>query len=213
MTEHESSALHEQLSTGRPARLTREQSRALTRERLLASAAVVFTREGYGGASCDRIAEEAGYSKGALYSNFASKEELFFAMFDHYGRGQADELCRRLDAVPSADDVIGAVAAWADGMQHEPDLRMLVLDMARRARADAALAERYNRIFDEQWKEVGKRLARIFPSGQSPIPALKLGALVMEIAYGNAVQLHHDVKPGDLIGIALRALRGSASQG
>jgi AcrR family transcriptional regulator len=213
MTEHEPSALHEQLSAGRPARLTREQSRALTRERLLASAAVVFTREGYGGASCDRIAEEAGYSKGALYSNFASKDELFFAMFDHYGRGQADELCRRLDAVPSSGDmgdaVIGAVSAWADGMQHEPDLRMLVLDMARRARGDAALAERYKRIFDEQWKEVGKRLARIFPSGHSPIPHLKLGALVMEIAYGNAMQLHHDVKPGDLIGIALRGLRGA----
>lgn len=214
MSEHEPSALHEQLTeqlgTVRPARLTREQSRAQTRERLLASAAIVFTREGYGGASCDRIAEEAGYSKGALYSNFASKDELFFAMFDHYGRSQASELCQRLDAA-SSDAVIDTASAWADGMQHEPDLRMLVLDMARRTRGDAALAERYARIFDEQWKDVGDRLARLFPSGQSPIPPLQLGALVMEIAYGNAMELHGAVKPGDLIGIALRALRDAAA--
>lgn len=210
MSEHESSLLQDQLSGARPARLTREQSRAQTRERLLASAAVVFTREGYGGASCDRIAEEAGYSKGALYSNFASKDELFCAMFDHYGGGQAAELCTRLDAVAPDGDVIGTVVDWANGMLHEPDLRLLVLDMARRARADAALAARYGGMFDAQWKEVGKRLARIFASGQSSIPPLKLGALVMEIAYGNAVALHGDVKPGDLIGIALRALRDAA---
>lgn len=191
---------------GRPARLTREQSRAQTRERLLASAAVVFAREGYAGASVDRIAEEAGYSKGALYSNFASKDELFFELIDYYAGGQADELCRRLDAA-GGEEAIATVCDWADGLQHEPDLRLLVLDLARLARNDAALSERHTRLFDEQWKAVGSRLAKMFPDGRSPVAPLVLGALVMELTYGNAMQLHAELSAGDLIGVALRALR------
>lgn len=205
MTERDAVAPKEP-AAGRPARLTREQSRAQTRERLLASAAVVFAREGYAGASVDRIAEEAGYSKGALYSNFASKDELFFELIDFYAGGQADELCRRLDAA-SGDEAIATVCGWADGLQHEPDLRMLVLDLARLARNDAALSERHTRLFDEQWKAVGSRLAKMFPDGRSPVAPLVLGALVMELTYGNAMQLHAELSAGDLIGVALRALR------
>lgn len=191
----------------RPPRLTREQSRAQTRQRLLASAAVVFAREGYAGASVDRIAEEAGYSKGALYSNFASKDELFFELIDYYAGGQADELCRRLDAVEGADAAIDTVCTWANGLQHEPDLRMLVLDLTRLARNHTVLFERHTRLFDEQWKAVGSRLAKIFPDRRSPVEPLVLGALVMELTYGNAMQLHAELRAGDLIGLALRALR------
>jgi AcrR family transcriptional regulator len=51
-------------------RMTREQSRANTRDRLLAAARSVFARSGFHGASVDEIAAEAGFSTGALYSNF-----------------------------------------------------------------------------------------------------------------------------------------------
>jgi len=206
MTEHDT-ATRDQPLPRRPARLTREQSRAQTRERLLASAAVVFAREGYAGASVDRIAEEAGYSKGALYSNFASKDELFFELFDYHAGGQAEELCRRLDAAADADTAIATVCEWASGLRHEPDLRLLVLDLTRLARNDAALFERHTRLFDEQWTAVGARLAKIFPEGRSPVAPLVLGALVMELTYGNAMQLHAELSAGDLIGVALRALR------
>jgi len=144
-----SDAIKEAPTPNRPARLTREQSRAQTRERLLASAAVVFSREGFAGASVDRIAEEAGYSKGALYSNFSSKDELFFELFDYYAGGQADELCRRLDAVEGAEEAIATVCTWANGLQHEPDLRMLVLDLTRLVRNHTVLFERHTRLFDE----------------------------------------------------------------
>jgi AcrR family transcriptional regulator len=60
-------------------RLTREESRALTRARLIAVGKVHFLRYGLGGAVGEKIAEEAGYSRGALYSNFDGKEELFLA--------------------------------------------------------------------------------------------------------------------------------------
>jgi AcrR family transcriptional regulator len=61
-------------------RLTREESRALTRSRLIAVGREHFLRYGLGGAVVEKIAEEAGYSRGALYSNFDTKDKLFLAV-------------------------------------------------------------------------------------------------------------------------------------
>lgn len=57
-------------------RLSREQSRQQTRERLLTSAAELFAECGVNGTSVEQIAERAGYSRGAFYSNFADKHEI-----------------------------------------------------------------------------------------------------------------------------------------
>ena len=64
------------------ARLTRKEKQAHTRECLMHSAARVFARRGLQQASIDEVAEEAGFTKGAFYANFKSKEELFLAMLD-----------------------------------------------------------------------------------------------------------------------------------
>ncbi len=63
-------------------RISRKESQLQTRERLLDAALEVFSRRGYSAASVDEIAAEAGYSKGAVYSNFSNKEELFLALID-----------------------------------------------------------------------------------------------------------------------------------
>jgi AcrR family transcriptional regulator len=61
-------------------RQLRAESKARTRRELLDAAARVFLRRGFFAASLDEIAEEAGYSKGAIYSNFSDKEELLLAL-------------------------------------------------------------------------------------------------------------------------------------
>lgn len=63
-------------------RISRKESQLQTRERLLDAAIEVFSRRGYYAASVDEVAAEAGYSKGAVYSNFSNKEELFLALID-----------------------------------------------------------------------------------------------------------------------------------
>jgi AcrR family transcriptional regulator len=63
-------------------RLTRIERRERTREDLVEAAREVFLRRGFHAASLDEIAEEAGYTKGAVYSNFRSKDELFVAVLD-----------------------------------------------------------------------------------------------------------------------------------
>src|SRR6202040_913137 len=61
-------------------RLTREESRAQTRATLMAAGRKHFLRHGLGGAVAEKIAEDAGYSRGALYANFDGKEDLFLAV-------------------------------------------------------------------------------------------------------------------------------------
>jgi AcrR family transcriptional regulator len=63
-------------------RPSRTEAQAQTRERLLDAAEGAFATEGFGGASLDRIAEAAGFTRGAVYSNFADKADLFVALLD-----------------------------------------------------------------------------------------------------------------------------------
>ena len=62
--------------------MTREESRQHTRRRLLDAAARVFAKRGYRGASVEEISSEAGYTIGALYSNFSGKEEVLLALLE-----------------------------------------------------------------------------------------------------------------------------------
>jgi AcrR family transcriptional regulator len=70
-------------------RLTRPERQAQTRQELLDAAARVFRRRGFQGASIEAIAADAGYTRGAFYSNFESKEQLFVELlqqrvYDNY---------------------------------------------------------------------------------------------------------------------------------
>ncbi|WIM70795.1 TetR/AcrR family transcriptional regulator [Corynebacterium suedekumii] len=62
--------------------LTREEKQLQTRELLIDSARTVFSRDGYHAARLEVIATEAGFTKGAVYSNFSGKPELFLAVID-----------------------------------------------------------------------------------------------------------------------------------
>lgn len=67
----------ETTADARPKRLTRREKQAQTRERLLEAAERVFLRRGFQGSSVEEISAEAGFTRGAFYSNFESKEKLF----------------------------------------------------------------------------------------------------------------------------------------
>jgi AcrR family transcriptional regulator len=62
--------------------LTPERRRAMTRQHLLEAAAIVFARKGFHESTLDEVAATAGFSKGAVYSNFKSKDDLFVELLD-----------------------------------------------------------------------------------------------------------------------------------
>ncbi len=68
-------------------RVSRAERQAKTRTDLIGAARTVFLRRGFHGASLEEIAQEAGYTKGAVYSNFDDKDDLFLAVLEaHYER-------------------------------------------------------------------------------------------------------------------------------
>jgi AcrR family transcriptional regulator len=108
-----------------PRRLTQAERREQTQGRLLTAARKVFGREGYGAASLDGIAEEAGLSRGALYYNFpGGKRDLFLALL-------TERVSQRADALREALDGGADLAATIQG--------------AERAAAGSAAAMRENR--------------------------------------------------------------------
>ena len=67
-------------TTTRPAARTRRPTRSEVRRRLLDAALEVFAEHGFDTANLDQVAAAAGLTKGAIYSNFAGKDDLFYAM-------------------------------------------------------------------------------------------------------------------------------------
>lgn len=92
--------------------LTQERRRQLTREHLLDAAAQVFAERGFHGATLDEVARVAGFTKGAVYSNFENKDDLFLALFKANYEHEMAQLLATLDssAVPPANRLSDFVA-------------------------------------------------------------------------------------------------------
>jgi len=138
-------------------RLSRAERQARTRDDLLDAAERLFSASGFHATSVDAVADAAGYTKGAVYSNFASKEDLFLAV---YAR-QADQ----------------AVAAIERELAKAPDPITGIETLARarveqRGRADGWLA-----VFFEFWAhvlrhpELRERFAAIHKRVNEPLAA------------------------------------------
>ena len=76
----------------------RSERRARTRAQLLEAAARVYARRGFEGATLDAVADEAGFTKGAVYDHFGSKENLLFALLDEHLSAQIAEQIKTLRA-------------------------------------------------------------------------------------------------------------------
>ncbi|TQL69641.1 TetR family transcriptional regulator [Nocardioides albertanoniae] len=95
-------------------RITRKESHAQTRERLVQTAHRLFLSDGYNATSLDKVAAEAGFSKGAVYSNFSTKHELGLAVLDVIHQERALSLASTVEGVDSVEGRIDAFAAWAE---------------------------------------------------------------------------------------------------
>lgn len=103
--------------------------RARTRAALLEAAARVYARRGFDAATLDEIAVEAGYTKGALYDHFGSKEGLLVALMEEYLNVQLAEQVEVFDPEiePALRPKIGA-DRWFAALQENPDLFRLFVE-------------------------------------------------------------------------------------
>ncbi len=157
-------------------RLTPERRRALTREHLLVAAAVVFAERGYARASVDEIAEAAGFTKGAVYSNFGSKEELFLALVRERQEVMLGEF---FDPPSSIVDVYQRLAPSPEEWKLWTEFSLYALrkpELAQLLRNDG------NAAFAELVARLEERL-RTLP-GKSPLSAPQLAHLYTAIFDG-----------------------------
>jgi AcrR family transcriptional regulator len=134
-------------------RLTRPERKARTRAEILDAARAVFLREGFHGASLDEIAQEAGYTKGAVYSSFASKGELFLALLDERFEWRIAESLQAARVAPTLEAAMRANARMIMlTAQREPTWDPLLIEFWTHASRDselrAAALARHDRVLD-----------------------------------------------------------------
>jgi AcrR family transcriptional regulator len=190
-------------------RLTREESRDLTRQRLLEAAAVIIARKGLSGASVEDIAAHAGYTRGAFHSNFRSKADLFIELLKRDHRDVQQELQRILGAGLSREDMqrqlqmfYGQLYRGSISYVLWAEARLQALRDARfRARLSALLLEKRDMIayFITQF---GKVLET-----EAPAPAGDLAFATMALIDG--MRFYNACMPGELPEANVRAVLGA----
>jgi len=125
------------------ARRSRSDTKARTRADLIAAARSVFLARGFHQATLEEIAERAGYTKGAVYSNFAGKDDLFLALLEeHYAR-RTEQYTQVFVSSDDEEQTYRAVArVMLDAYALEPEWWPLVSDFASHASRHRELLER-----------------------------------------------------------------------
>jgi AcrR family transcriptional regulator len=180
-------------------RWTQERRREHTRELLLEAAQLVFATKGFDGASLDEIADTAGYTRGAIYKHFASKEELFLAVNKRYNERYLEAFLDLIDpsTLPQDIDLASIAKRWRELQTRDPHEIALGMEftlyMLRNPEARARVAEHRQAVarmiadfMDEQAGRLGVHLR---------IPALTLARVAL--AVGDGLELASMIEEGE----------------
>jgi len=126
----------------------RDEQKALTRRRLIDAAESAFARSGFHGASVEQIAREAGATSGALYSNFAGKEDVFLALFEERIAADVDEYSKIVAAGATLEEQArGAGDRWMEILRDRPNYFPLLIEFWSYAIRKPELRERLGERF------------------------------------------------------------------
>ncbi|GAA0604646.1 TetR/AcrR family transcriptional regulator [Kribbella sandramycini] len=178
--------------------MTRAESQAQTRETLVATAADLFLKDGYAATSLEKVADEAGFSKGAVYSNFRNKDELCLAVVDAIRADQAQKLARALENRTTLEEMLAGFERWAEATIGDVGWTTFEVEFSVRSRQDesirVAVAERnlaireaVTLLLDEHARAFGITL---------PMPAADCATALLSLGVGLGVQRAIDPQVG-----------------
>ncbi|MFM0166410.1 TetR/AcrR family transcriptional regulator [Paraburkholderia sediminicola] len=199
----------------KPPRLSREESRLQTRAHLLAAAKRLFVERGFGATSLRDIAAEAGYTQGAFYSNFASKEDLFVELMRERSKTQMTDIARTLsDPSASADNILNALEIWAQTLDAEPEWSVLGVEFKLQGRRNPVFATASQALLDAHRDGLAYCIGQIFArlDRVPPESPTVLAASFMGLSQGLALQrsMLSEVPIGHMIMVFLRSLLAAA---
>jgi AcrR family transcriptional regulator len=194
-------------------RLTGQDKRRANRARILQAARKVFALHGYHGATIGEIAGEAGLSNGAVYYNFASKEDLFFALLDEW----------RTELIRDAGKAAGRLGSAGPERSFQDEMRQVVETLKRGREWRLLLFEfvtyaarnpKFRERFAAGRQEFKAALASVLTERiaahrlQPVVPPEQLAVLITALVNGLALDELTEPGgiPGDLLATALLAL-------
>jgi AcrR family transcriptional regulator len=200
----------------------RDEQKALTRRRLLDAAEAVFARNGFYGASVEEIAREAGATTGAVYSNFAGKEDLFLALFEERIATDFGDYSQIVAAGATLEEQArGAADHWMRILRERPDYFPLLIEFWAYAIRVPRLRER----LADRFAALRLASARVVLEGAVQLgfpPNAEAGELLGTIinALGNGLALEKLLDPdavpdalyGDMLVLILQALQALARE-
>jgi AcrR family transcriptional regulator len=193
--------------------LTRADRQARTREELVDAADRLFTGNGFHATSVDAVADAAGYTKGAVYSNFESKEDLFFAVYERRVARRVEEIEATL---ASGDTAYAGMARLIEGLEQRRDEGWLAVffefwaHVLRHPELRQRFAEQHRRIVEP----IAEGLARIAAERGEGLPEDPMKLATARYAATTGLQLERLTQP-ELVdeGLSLRMLRLAIEEG
>jgi AcrR family transcriptional regulator len=154
----------------------------------------MFLRDGYFATSLDKVADAAGYSKGAVYSNFASKDELCLAVLDSLLAERAAQIAVAVAGRKRFAGKLAAFEKWATQALGDEGWITLEIEFASQARGNPQLRT----AFAERAAGIRAAIALVLKSGAAeagtplPLPADELATTVLSVGLGLALQRAFD---------------------
>lgn len=173
-----------------PTRLRRVEQVEQNRERVLAAAQHVFIARGYGGATLEAIADEAGFSKGVVYSQFGSKPDLFFALLEQRIEQRAAHHRRAVAGLAGLDAFDALIRAGAEDDESEPGWQCVLTEFRAQAVRHPDLNRRYAGVHSRAVDNLATVLTQVCASADlaPTIPARPLAEFVFATAAGVALE-------------------------
>jgi len=187
-------------------RLRRTEQTQRNRAAVLAAAKRVFIARGYHAASLDQISEEAGFSKGVVYSQFRNKADMFLALLEDRIAERAEENARLVETLTGPDAVLRLAEQLVGGSRDQAEWSLLVIEFRVHAARDPELSARYAAAHARTvaaLAEVGER-AFAAAGKEPPFPPRRIAEIVL--ALGTGAQLEQAADPTAFAGEAAAEL-------
>lgn len=176
-------------------RLTREQSKDQTRQRLLDAAQAIFMKKGYVAASVEDIAGAAGYTRGAFYSNFRGKNELFLELLRRDHEAMQAELRSIFESASTREEMEAHVLRYYSRYHCENKCFLLWVEAKLLAVRDGRFRPRFNAFMHEKLEQLSEYILEFSErvGTPMPLPAPTLAMGLMSLCDG--VQFFYTVDP------------------
>ena len=176
------------MERGRTKPVSRPESQARTRSDLIEATRRVFIREGLEGTTVGKIATEAGYTTGAVYSNFDGKLDLLFALIEQQSVLRAASRTKVADSLPGDDAKIDALASlWQATVEDSPEVYQLLIRLRSLSVDDPQAGERY----EELDRRIRERLALLLDEEfdlEFAVPVEVVAGAVQSLSNGYAMR-------------------------